>query len=188
MKTRPIDEVYAANYAIRQKLLALIASAEPSNLNRLPVGEKWTVTNVVEHIGIVEASAFRVCRKLLGKAEADGKAGDGMITTSDLFAEKGKELFKIKVEAPAIVQPKCEMTIGEALERLVSNREDLMGLLRLFKSHNSSDYHFPHPFLGDLSAGEWLVLIGGHETRHIRQIDAILKKLQEKSPGHEEGV
>lgn len=188
METRSIDEVYAANDAIREKLLALVTSADPSNLNRLPDGEKWTVTNIVEHLGMVEASAIRICRKLLGKAEADGKAGDGAITTSDSFSEKGRELFKIKVEAPGIVQPKCEMAINEALEHLQSIRSELHEMKPLFNAHNSADYQFPHPYLGELSAGEWLVLIGGHEARHTKQIGSMLEKLRKKSPGYEEGL
>lgn len=188
METRTIDEVYATNDAVREKLLTLVASCEPSNLDRLPDGEKWTVTNIVEHLGMVEASAIRICRKLLGKAEADGKTGDGTVTTSDSFSEKGKELFKIKVEAPGIVQPKCEMTIDEALQHLQSIRTELNEMKPLFVTHNSSDYHFPHPYLGELSAGEWLVLIGGHEARHTRQIGVMLEKLRKKSPGYEEGL
>jgi hypothetical protein len=37
-----------------------------------------------------------------------------------------------------------------------------------------ADVTFPHPFFGELSAIEWLCLIGGHEQRHLKQIKRVM--------------
>ena len=39
-------------------------------------------------------------------------------------------------------------------------------------------HKFPHPFFGELSATEWLVLLGGHEARHTAQIERILSGIR----------
>jgi hypothetical protein len=38
-------------------------------------------------------------------------------------------------------------------------------------------HKFPHPYFGPLSAVEWLVLLGGHEARHLQQIKNIAGKI-----------
>jgi len=44
----------------------------------------------------------------------------------------------------------------------------------LFETNDGNQNKFPHPYFGDLSAIEWLVLIGGHEVRHLRQIKGMI--------------
>jgi hypothetical protein len=137
----------------------------------LPDGDKWTIGNIIEHIAIVEKNMTRICAKLLRKAEADNRPGDGTISNSDVFAEKTVEIAHLKLEAPQIVQPTGELSIVESRELLNQNRLDLQELRERFGIYDSTEYRFPHPFLGELSAGEWLLLMGGHKARHIKQIE-----------------
>lgn len=176
MNKRSVDEIYAANNAIREKLKDAVSSLTPEQTSHLPEGEKWSIANIVEHLSMVEESMTRVCAKLLRKAQAAEQKGDGTIAISNTFAEKGNEIARIKAEAPEIVQPTCEKTMAESLEALSDNRKKLDELKPMFESWNSSDHRFPHPLFGDLSAGEWLTLIGGHEARHIRQIRKMIGK------------
>ena len=57
------------------------------------------------------------------------------------------------------------------------NRLRLREIQPLFEAYDGDTVKFPHPFLGELSAIEWLVMKGGHEARHTRQIERILEKL-----------
>jgi hypothetical protein len=68
------------------------------------------------------------------------------------------------------VRPTGNQTIKESLQKMDEAREELEKLRPLFESVECSDYKFPHPFMGDLTAHEWLALIGGHEARHLKQI------------------
>ncbi len=179
MIKKTVDEVYAANDAVREKLKVLVDSVDPAMLDELPDGEKWTVANIVEHLELVEESMTRVCAKLLRKAEAAGAIGDGSVTISNAFVEKGNEVAGIKVEAPGFVQPTGERNISESLSKMEENRLALNDLKPMFAQYSTTEYHFPHPFFGDLSAGEWLSLIGAHEARHIRQIKTIIRSLKQ---------
>jgi hypothetical protein len=187
MNSRSIDEVYEKNDAMGTRLEALIGSLDQEQLDHLPKGEKWTIENIVEHISIVEAGMVRICAKLLRKAEADDKRADGTISVSDSFLEKTIEIARIKLEAPEIVRPTGERSISESIEKLQENRIQLQELKSAFEKFDSSDQRFPHPFLGDLSAGEWLMLIGGHKARHIKQIERLAEETIVR-PGYEEGV
>jgi hypothetical protein len=173
MEPKSIDEVFEKNLAIGERLNELIRTLDPAKVDRLPEGEKWTIANVVEHISIVEGSMIKICAKLLGKAEAEEKPADGKIATSESFAKKAAEVGKVKLEAPEFVRPSGEKSIEDSIAKFDENREKLLALRSLFEKFDSTDHRFPHPYFGDLSAGEWLTLIGGHKARHMKQIENI---------------
>jgi hypothetical protein len=176
MNERTVEEVYATNAAIREKLVALIGSLDDAKLNQVSDGEKWSPADIVEHLSMVEGSAIRICAKLLGKAEKEGRNGDGMIRITNSFFEKGNEIAKAKLEAPEFVQPSGNRPVEESFEAMRENSEKLDELKPRFNDYDTTDFTFPHPYFGGLSAGEWLTLIGAHEARHIRQIRAIIEK------------
>jgi hypothetical protein len=174
MNSKRIAEVYEKNDQINDRLLALIGSLDADEIDRLPEGGEWTIANIVEHVSIVETGMTRICAKLLRKAEAEGRSGDGSISFSDLFAAKTMEIADLKLEAPDLVKPTCEQPIEESLKKLNDNQQRLEELRLSFEKSDSTNYRFPHPFLGELSAGEWLMLIGGHKARHIKQIEKMV--------------
>ena len=176
MERRSVEEVYERNELIRGRLNEVLGSLNEAQLNNLPEGEKWTIANVVEHVAVVESNMIRICAKLLGKAEAEGKMGHGSIANSASFKEKAAEVATLKLEAPEFVQPTCKKTIDESLEKMNENRSMLLKLKSQFEKFDSTGHCFPHPFFGDLSAAEWLTLIGGHKARHIKQIEKLAKK------------
>ena len=173
MDTRSIDEVYEKNDAVGGKLIAFLGSLDDKTVCRLPDGEKWTIANVVEHVSIVESNMIRICSKLLRKAETENMLSQGGISTSDNFKEKAIEIATLKLEAPEFVQPTCEATLEQSMDRFAENKEKLNELRPQFEKFDSNGHRFPHPFLGELSAGEWLTLIGGHKLRHLKQIQRL---------------
>ena len=177
MNTQTIANIYADNDKIRKHFNETLAALTDREASSLPEGEKWTISQIVEHVSIVEDGITRLCSKLLSEAQAAGKGSDGTANISDGFMKKGEELARIKVEAPERVHPVGDKTIAESMAKLEENRTKLNELRPLFESCDCNENKFPHPFLGDISAGEWLTLIGGHESRHLRQIKNVLAKI-----------
>ena len=188
MHYKTIDEIYEGNSKIREQLKNLLAEVKAENLSALRDGEKWTVAQIVEHIAMVDEGTVRICAKLLRKAKDAGRTGDGKVTISDQFLKKGSELSDVKVEAPAFVRPTGEQTLADSLARLDATETQAAKLRELFRTVDSSEFKFPHPFFGDISAQEWLLLKGSHEMRHIRQIEELLARIKQKGSGHEEGL
>jgi hypothetical protein len=121
----------------------------------------------------------RICAKLLSEAEAEGKVSNGSFRISPAFASKSEEIAEVKLEAPERVRPAGIRSIRESLDLLNESRERFEQIRTAFEKFDCQEYKFPHPYFGDLSAAEWLLLSGGHKARHLRQI----KKLVEKSNG-----
>lgn len=176
MNNQTIGDIYAKNDKIRENTKQLVASLTGEQTAALPDGEKWTIAEIVEHIAIVQDGMTKISAKLLTKAQAAGKTADGAARLSKNFASKAAEAQTLKFEAPDRVRPTGKQSIEESLKKMDEAREELEKLRPLFESVECSDYKFPHPFMGDLTAHEWLALVGGHEARHLQQIQNRLNK------------
>lgn len=177
MEYKSIEEIYNGNAKVRARLKELLSSLSEQQISALPDGEKWTVAEIVEHVSMVDEGAMRICARLLKKAHEAGQLWDGNVVISEGFLQKGAEIARMKVNAPDIVQPTSGRTIAESLAKLDENTEQLEQLRSMFESVDGTALKFPHPFFGDISAQEWLALKGGHEMRHIKQIERVLAKI-----------
>lgn len=177
MNYRSIREIYAGNDEVREKLKKTLGRLTDEQSSSLPEGEKWTIKQIVEHLAMVEDGMTRICSKLLAKAQTDGKLSNDRLNIPASFDEKSAEIARIKVEAPERVHPSEGKTIAESLAKMDETRIRLNDMQPLFETYDCTTYKFPHPFFGDISAAEWLILLGGHEARHIRQIKNLLEKI-----------
>jgi hypothetical protein len=172
MDHKSIDEIYAANARVRERLRAAVAEIPDEIANARPAGEKWSVAEIVEHVAMVNAGALRICERLLRKAaEANGGVE---VRMSDNFLQKAGEIASMKVEAPEMVRPSGARSIRDSLEDLSALELKYAEAKPLFETLDGSTLTFPHPFFGDITAHEWLGLSGGHEARHIKQIEKVL--------------
>ncbi len=172
-----INDIYETNDKIHDKLTETVSKLTDEQAKHLPEGEKWTVAEFVEHIAIVQDGMTRISGKLLAQAQSAGKKADGSLVLSESFAQKASEMKRQKFEAPDRVRPTGKQTIAESLKKMKETQGKLEELRPLFQSIECSDYKFPHPLMGDLTAHEWLALIGGHAARHLRQIKNLLEKV-----------
>ena len=178
MSNQTIANIYAANGNIHAKLKETITKLNDEQLAFLPEGEKWTILHIVEHIAIVKDGMSRISAKLLAQAQAAGKQSNGEAVLTENFAKKAAEAKQLKFEAPDRVRPTGNLTIAESLAKMEESEAALEKLRPLFETVECSDYKFPHPFMGELSAHEWLALVGGHEARHLAQIERIVAGMQ----------
>ena len=174
MNNQNVEEVYAENARVRERLKESVANLNDAAAALTPDDGKWCVAEIVEHVSLVEEKMAVICSKLLEKAKAAGVAGDGKVVISEDFAQKIAELGSMKLEAPEIVHP-TGASIAESLSKMDENQKIFDRLLPLFASLDGSSHRFAHPYFGELSAQEWLALRGGHEARHVRQIEKILE-------------
>jgi hypothetical protein len=178
MNTQTIDDVFAANDRVRAKLRMTLEDISPEEAAAKPPDEKWTIAGIVEHLSMVEDGMVRICAKLLKKAETEGRSADGRVTISTAFHEKSEEVMHKRLEAPQIVHPTGKKTLADSMAKMDENRARLHELRTMFESFDGTEYTFPHPYFGDLTAHEWLAMIGGHEARHLKQIRTLLEKVR----------
>ncbi|MEO7539363.1 MAG: DinB family protein [Pyrinomonadaceae bacterium] len=178
MEYNSIADIYSANEKFREQLNTTLDGISQDEAVTLPDGEKWTIEHLVEHLWMVEFGTSRLCSRLLESAIADGEPSDGSFVLSDKFSRKAAEIAIIKVEAPERVVPKGGVTVAESRARMLANRLDLEAMRPDLERFDLSAHTFPHPFFGELTASEWLVMVGWHEGRHTKQIERILEKIR----------
>ena len=178
MNFRSIADIYAANDEARDDLKVLLGEIADTDASRHAEGEKWTIAQIAEHIATVNDGVFRICRKLLGKSQEANLPAANTLNVSDDFLRRSVEVHSAKIEAPERVVPTGSVSIAESLEKLDENRRQMEELRPVFEQFDGDTAKFPHPFFGEISAVEWLIMAGGHEARHTAQIRKVLEKLR----------
>lgn len=179
MTYETIADIYSAREKVRVVLTDTVSSISLDEAIALPDGEKWSIQHLVEHLAMVDNGISRICAKLVEEAKAIGKPSDGAVKTSTTFNEKAAVVDTVKVEAPERVQPTGNVTIAEALERMNANQAAYDAMRSDLESCDVSDPKFPHPYFGDITAIEWLIVTVGHEDRHTKQIQGLLEKIRQ---------
>lgn len=175
MRYQSISEIYDANDRIRTRLRETLVSLSEHQAAAMPDGEKWSIAQIAEHVSMVGNGMYRICSKLLSKAEASGHLSDGTVDLNT-FADKAEGIADVKLEAPEIVHPTGTKSIANSVRSLDETQEAFQSLRPLFEKYDASEARFPHPYLGD-TAVEWLAMYGAHEGRHLRQIKRISESL-----------
>jgi hypothetical protein len=73
-----------------------------------------------------------------------------------------------------MVRPINNIPIAESIAKLDELQGQYAEMKAKFETVDGVEAKFPHPYFGDLSAQEWLVLSGAHEIRHLKQIRRVL--------------
>lgn len=178
MRYETIADIYSANEKARGNLKATVSGISDEEAAALPDGDKWTIGQIIEHLSMVDLGISRICARLLEDAKAAGKLSDGALCISDDFYRKAAEVGNVKVEAPERVQPTGDVTIAEALDRMNANRPAIEAMRADLEKYDLSAPKFPHPYFGEITAAEWLIVAGGHEQRHAAQIERLLAKIR----------
>ncbi len=76
-----------------------------------------------------------------------------------------------------MVRPVNHVPIADSIAKLDEQQAQYAELKAKFESVDGVEAKFPHPYFGDLSAQEWLVLSGAHEIRHLKQIRRVLSAI-----------
>jgi hypothetical protein len=78
-----------------------------------------------------------------------------------------------KITSPQFAVPTKGMKKEDLLEELEKSRGALMQQLNKAHAFDLSKLQFPHPVLGRLDMYQWILYIGKHEQRHIRQMERL---------------
>ncbi len=178
MRYESIADIYSANQKIDASFFSSLDSISDAEAHAEIEGEKWTIAALVEHVAIVELNMAKICAKLAAAAKEAGTTSDGSFAVSPNFVEKSMEIADVKLEAPESVLPIGGVAIAESVEKLKTSSADLDSLRSDIEGFDQSQSQFAHPFIGNMTAAEWLLIAGRHKMRHIKQIENLLAKVR----------
>ena len=138
-----------------------------------PDPDRWSVAEVLEHLGRVEEGLTRLLSLRL--AEHAATLVPETETSSVVSRLDHARIIdrSYRVTAGERVVPRGEMDSATALASLERSREKLRELVLQHDGVAITPVTHPHPALGVIDAYQWLVFIGSHEARHANQIREI---------------
>lgn len=165
-------------YERGQRELETLVAGTPEELwAKKPAPERWSVAEVVEHLGAAESLLFGMAQQALAAPEsADWALVEGGMST-DGFLGMLQDRSK-KFQAPEPLQPKGGLTRAEALAKFAGARAVSAEFVR--RTTAAVKKHVIDGPAGKMTVHQTLVLLGGHNLRHNAQIREALEQLQKK--------
>jgi hypothetical protein len=154
----------------RAEVLTAVASVHEPDRRTIPAGA-WSVAAILDHLRLTESSVSKLLHVTVSRLPADSRAPETE-TGSVLHTVDHSRLANRdhRVTAPAIVQPRTDLALTEALAGLDASRTALRNSLREADGIALGSFSYPHPMFGALDLYQWLVFVGLHESRHACQI------------------
>jgi uncharacterized damage-inducible protein DinB len=172
--TKKAQEVVDHITAEREKFLATAQGLSDAQLNFKPAEDQWSIREIFHHIWMVEGLTARLLANLLKQAvennlPEDADSEGSVLQSMAAHAEK----LGNKFQAPERVVPLDALPLAESIDKMGETRAKLLQPLDELCRYDVTSMLFPHPALGPINAYQWLLVMGGHESRHRRQINRI---------------
>jgi hypothetical protein len=159
----------------RARLRARLDHLSSSEENARSSPDAWSVKEIAEHLAIIEERLSKLFPVMVTKAEAGGlqrRPGEPFHPVSvESMVERSR---REKYTAPDEVRPTGAGSVADSINRLNRSRETIQALRPRLEALDLTNVTYPHPVFGQLSAYQWLIFLGAHEDRHLRQIESAM--------------
>lgn len=138
-----------------------------------PGADRWSVADVLEHLGIVESRIATLLEKKIGEARQTGLGAE----TDDTPQLDGMRLERYLDRATRLKSPTALQRTGKSPDAawagVQQSREALLAAIRTGDGLALATLSAPHLYFGPLNLYEWIAFTGAHEARHAAQIREI---------------
>lgn len=166
-----IQEVLGVLDDSRASLEKAVA-AVPQTLHRARASDaRWSVAEIVEHLGIVETRIAQMLTEKIDAARQAGLAAETDTTSvSPMLDMAGVTSRSKPITASEASQPRAGLSVEDGLNVLSERRSGLREAIARADGLALGSVEVPHPRLGTLNVYQWLLFLAGHEARHTDQI------------------
>ena len=166
-----IKEVLTALDDTRDSLTRAIASIPSDKHNVRPSDERWSVAEVVEHLGLVETRIAKLLSEKLDAARQAGLPAEIEVTpVAPMLDVAGVISRSNPLIASEPSQPRAGLSTEDGLKVLSERRAALRRAVTAVDGLALGSVEASHPRLGTLNVYQWLLFLAGHEARHTDQI------------------
>jgi hypothetical protein len=156
----------------RERLRKAVAGLSKEQFDFTPDGEQWSVAYCVEHIAVVENGIQKGIQRILEtpaqpEREAEIRAKDRVILET-VPARKNR------VKGPPQVMPNGRWPdIGDLLGAFEATRARSLEMASN-PPHGMHQHFFDHPIIGPMNCYQWLLFLGTHCERHVKQMEEVM--------------
>src|SRR5689334_8298888 len=157
---------------VRAQVATIVSSTPREAMDRARGDQRWSGTQIVQHLGKVEGSTAKLFEGVFAKALAAGLPEDSstssLLGAIDRFTTDGRTLRPLI--APERLRPEPNPDLDASWASLQAVRERTWRAYQTVDGRDLTQVSAPHPFFGPLNGYEWLEFIGRHEERHLDQL------------------
>lgn len=166
-----IQEVLTVLDDARESLSKTIAAIPPALHKLRPAEDRWSVAEVVEHVGMVETRIVQMLKEKIDAARSAGLAQEHDTTSVAPMLDVAAVVSRSKpIAASEASQPRGGLSTEEGLKVLTDRREELRSTIASADGLALGTVEISHPRLGNMNAYQWMLFLAGHEARHTDQI------------------
>lgn len=161
------------------RLLAATGGLTDAQWRWRPAPGTWSVLDGVEHLATIERGTTRMLLDGLSHPEAaDAPVRDAaVLAVYDERLVTGLLSRDERLVAPERVAPSGRFASGaDALAQFTEWRGKLMAWADA-PTWPPASRTAPHPRLGTIDGVQWMLFLGGHAERHVRQMHEVLSAL-----------
>jgi hypothetical protein len=165
--------------AVQRRDLLDTASAVPSDAwQTRPGPDRWSVSEIFEHLYRVERGAGAILAKRIAKAKAEGHPAEtetsSVLGTLDAF--RVSDLSR-KLVAPELVAPTENPDRETAERRVAESRAALLAAMENGDGLALGEIRHTHLRFGELDLYQWILFVAEHEKRHVAQLRDVVQQL-----------
>jgi uncharacterized damage-inducible protein DinB len=164
---------------VQRRILLDTASAVPTEAwQTRPGPDRWSVSEIFEHLYRVERGTAAILAKRIAKARAEGHPNEAETSSvlGTLDALRVSHLDR-KLVAPELVAPTENPDRETAEGRLTESRAALLDAIANGDGLALGEIRHTHLRFGELDLYQWIALVAEHEKRHTIQLRDVAQQL-----------
>lgn len=158
----------------KKNISSLVSDLNTDQWYYKPNDSTWSISEICEHVVIVEKSLYSLITEKVLKSEKKPKLDpETLVTDKDLIASIKDRSESNKVKTGAQFEPKIGIS---SPSQFISEFNELRNRTIDFTSTTQAElksYYQRNP-LGNLSAYQWFLVMGTHSERHMNQIKELM--------------
>lgn len=158
--------------ASRERLLQAVDGLSEQQRTFRPAEDRWSVSGCVEHIIVVENFVLQTIHKTLEAAPEPEEKQAEVRRKDSIVIERVPARVRRVMGPPAVHPTNRWPDFDELLNVFEATRDRSVGFAQDTKADLRSHF-FPHPFIGDMDCYQWLLFLGLHCERHVRQLEEV---------------
>lgn len=170
-------EVFARLDAQRAALRTAVERVPRDRRQERPGPNRWSVAEVLEHLGLVEARfADWVGKAIAGAREGLGPEGDVRASLPPEIEALQNDRTRPRTAPPPVI-PAGALDDEAAWAVLERGRETFRATVAGADGLALSQVSVAHPAFGSLNVYQWVEFVAVHEARHTAQIEEIAAQM-----------
>ena len=163
----------------RRDLLDVASAVPTERWQTRPAPDRWSVSEIFEHLHRVERGAAAVLAKRIAKARAEGEHPAESDTSSVLGTLDRFRVSQLdrKLVAPELVVPTENPDRGTAERMLAESRAALLAAMASGDGLALGEIKHTHLRFGELDLYQWILFVAEHEKRHGNQLRDVARQL-----------